>query len=593
VYKRLRMQAYNVLIIAPVFFALIVLISGHRIRNIFSIIFVVILSAISITQMLSPSNNLELILPHFMHTIFIIIDAVVLLYFFWQGVVKNSALVKIFAIFQMLLFAVVMFLSPTLISNDIVVDSASTIMYLVINIVGGVIIIYALGYIESEEFSRRKKNAFISMLFFFLSIMNFIVSTNNIEIFFLLFELTTLCSYILIAYRGDKVSNKNALKALWMNQIGGVAIPLALIFSISIYDTIYFNILINHIDDTYLLPIALLAIAAFVKGASIPFDKWLLGAMVAPTPVSAILHSATMVKIAPYLMLKLSPALNDFASMTIALIGTFVFFSASMLALSKDYFKEILGLSTIALLGLMMALAAIGSEESITACLVLIVFHAISKALLFFQAGILEKVNHLKYVKDIDGLVNHSPMVVFFIIIGFASLTLPPFGAFIAKFMAIESIATEISKNPLYVLALIFIALGSVFLTLLYFKVVTKLFAKDADAKKESYIPLPKLYMIPSSILVSLLIIGVIVSFEMQLLSSMEIIIPSILIAIVPLFFASVLFKNAHRVKEYNCGEKDEVSLNMYYFDVPDKYKRVISVVAMLLMVVLLVGVLF
>ena len=587
------MQAYNVLIIAPVFFALIVLISGHRIRNIFSIIFVVILSAISITQMLSPSNNLELILPHFMHTIFIIIDAVVLLYFFWQGVVKNSALVKIFAIFQMLLFAVVMFLSPTLISNDIVVDSASTIMYLVINIVGGVIIIYALGYIESEEFSRRKKNAFISMLFFFLSIMNFIVSTNNIEIFFLLFELTTLCSYILIAYRGDKVSNKNALKALWMNQIGGVAILLALIFSISIYDTIYFNILINHIDDTYLLPIALLAIAAFVKGASIPFDKWLLGAMVAPTPVSAILHSATMVKIAPYLMLKLSPALNDFASMTIALIGTFVFFSASMLALSKDYFKEILGLSTIALLGLMMALAAIGSEESITACLVLIVFHAISKALLFFQAGILEKVNHLKYVKDIDGLVNHSPMVVFFIIIGFASLTLPPFGAFIAKFMAIESIATEISKNPLYVLALIFIALGSVFLTLLYFKVVTKLFAKDADAKKESYIPLPKLYMIPSSILVSLLIIGVIVSFEMQLLSSMEIIIPSILIAIVPLFFASVLFKNAHRVKEYNCGEKDEVSLNMYYFDVPDKYKRVISVVAMLLMVVLLVGVLF
>jgi ech hydrogenase subunit A len=584
------MQTYNILIIAPIFFALIVLISGHRLRDVFSIVFVAVLSILSITEMLSPSNQLELIIPHFMHTIFIVIDAVVLIYFFWQGLIKNSALVRIFAILQMLLFVVVLFLSPALISNDIVVDSASTIMYLVINIVGGVIIIYALGYIESEEFSRRKKNAFIAMLFFFLSIMNFIVSTNNIEIFFLLFELTTLCSYILIAYRGDEVSNKNALKALWMNQIGGVAILFALIFSIIAYDTIYFNILINHIDATYLLPIALLAIAAFVKGASIPFDKWLLGAMVAPTPVSAILHSATMVKIAPYLMLKLSPALNDFASMTITLIGTFVFFSASMLALSKDYFKEILGLSTIALLGLMMALAAIGSEESITACLVLIVFHAISKALLFFQAGILEKVNHLKYVTDINGLVNHSPMVVFFIIIGFASLTLPPFGAFIAKFMAIESIATEISRNPLYVLALIFIALGSVFLTLLYFKVVTKLFAKDADAKKESYTPLPKLYMIPSSILVSLLIIGVLVSFDMKLLSSMEIIVPSILIAIVPVLFASILFKKAHRVKEYNCGEKDELSLNMYYFDVPQKYKKLISVVAIVLMIILVIG---
>jgi len=556
------------------FFALTVLISGHRIRDVLSIVFVAVLSAVSITEMLSPSNSLELILPHFLHNIFIFLDIVVLIYFLWQGIIKRNTLVTTFAITQIILFAFVIYLSPILLANDILVDKISSIMYLVINIVGGVISIYALGYIESEEFSRRKKNAFIAMLFFFLSIMNFIVSTNNIEIFFLLFELTTLCSYILIAYRGDELSNNNALKALWMNQIGGVAILLALVVSITEYETIYFDILIKNIDATYLLPIALLAIAAFVKGASIPFDKWLLGAMVAPTPVSAILHSATMVKIAPYLMLKLAPAItngNGFASMTITLIGTFVFLSASMLALSKDYFKEILGLSTIALLGLMMALAAIGSEESITACLVLIVFHAISKALLFFQAGILEKVNHLKYVKDINGLVNHSPMVVFFIIIGFASLTLPPFGAFIAKFMAIESIATEISKNPLYALALIFIALGSVFLTLLYFKVVTKLFAKDVDAKKENYVQIPKLYMIPSSILVSLLIIGILVSFDMKLLSSMEIIVPSILIAIVPVLFASLLFKKAHRVKEYHCGEKEELSLSMYYFDISDK----------------------
>jgi ech hydrogenase subunit A len=555
-----------------------------------SVVFVGILGLVSLMQLLTLSQALQLTLNDLMHTIFIVIDIVLLLYFLWQGIVKKNILVKVFAIVQMLLFAFVVFLSPTLVSNDIIVDSASTVMFLVINIVGGVIIIYALGYIESEEFSPKKKNAFIAMLFFFLSIMNFIVSTNNIEMFFLLFELTTLCSYILIAYRGDEVSNNNALKALWMNQIGGVAILLALVFSIINYDTLYFDILIKNIDATYLLPVAFLAIAAFVKGASIPFDKWLLGAMVAPTPVSAILHSATMVKIAPFLMLKLSPALDNGASMTITLIGTFVFASASMFALSKDYFKEILGLSTIALLGLMMALAAIGSEESITACLVLIVFHAISKALLFFQAGILEKVNHLKYVSDINGLINHSPMLVFFIIIGFASLTLPPFGAFIAKFMAIESIASEISKNPFYALALIFITLGSVFLTLLYFKVVTKLFAKDADAKRENYISIPKLYMIPSSILVSLLVIGVIVSYKMQLLTSMEIIIPSLLIAIVPILFASLLFKNAHRVKEYHCGEKEELSLGMYYFDVSDKYKKLISAVAIILMLILVAG---
>ncbi|EDZ61589.1 Ni/Fe hydrogenase, type 4, subunit D [Sulfurimonas gotlandica GD1] len=583
---------YDVLIISPLIFALMVMLNRYVMQNTMAIVFVSILAIVSLSHLFTTIDVLQASLPHLFHNIFMFIDFILLAYFLWQGIAKKHSLVTMFAVIQMLLYTYVISLSPTLLSSDILVDKVSSIMYLVINIVGGVIIIYALEYIKSEEFSKFKKSGFIAMLFLFLSVMNFIVSTNNIEIFFMLFELTTLFSYLLIAYRSDELSNNNALKALWMNQIGGVAILLALVVSITKYDTLYFDILIKNIDSTYLLPIALLAIAGFVKGASIPFDKWLLGAMVAPTPVSAILHSATMVKIAPYLMLKLSPAIisSGFASITITLIGTFVFFAASMLALSKDYFKEILGLSTIALLGLMMALAAIGSEESITACLVLIVFHAISKALLFFQAGILEKVNHLKYVKEINGLVNHSPILVFFIIIGFASLTLPPFGAFIAKFMAIESIATEITRNPLYVLALIFIALGSVFLTLLYFKVVTKLFAKDVSSKEDNHTPLPKLYMIPSSILVSLLIIGILVSYDMKLLSSTEIIVPSLLIAIVPILFVSVLFKKAHRVKEYHCGEKDELELSMYYFAVSDGYKKIITAVAILLILILVVG---
>jgi ech hydrogenase subunit A len=96
--------------------------------------------------------------------------------------------------------------------------------------------------------------------------------------------------------------------------------------------------------------------------------------------------------------------------------------------------------------------------------------------------------------------------------------------------------------------------------------------------------------MFPSSILVSLLIIGILVSFDMKLLSTMEIIVPSLLIAIVPILFASVLFKKAHRVKEYHCGEKDELELSMYYFDVSEKYKKVISIVAIIFMIVLLIG---
>lgn len=588
----------STLIIAPLFFALITLVSGILFRNILAIIFVIGLSALSIGNVLYVNIPTMIVLPHLFHELFILLDSIVLVYFLWQGVVAKNSFVKIFALLQIILYAVVVFLSPALISSDILVDSISSIMYLVINIVGGIIIVYALKYIESEEFGRLKKNGFIAMLFFFLSVMNFIVSTNNIEIFFLLFELTTFCSYILIGYRNDEISVQNALKALWMNQIGGVAILLALIFSILQYDTVYFDILIANINGIYLLPVVFLAIAAFVKGASIPFDKWLLGAMVAPTPVSAILHSATMVKIAPYLMLKLAPAMSGFVSLSITLIATFVFFSASLLALSKDYFKEILGYSTIALLAFMMALAAIGTDEAITACVVLILFHAISKALLFLQAGILEKSFHLKYVNDIDGLVNHSPLVVFFIIIGFASLTLPPFGAFIGKFMAIESIAGEIVNNPLYVFALIFVALGSVFLTLLYFKVVTKLFAKDVDfeqtnTKSDSFehVEISKFYTIPSFLLLILLIIGIYISFAKELLSSAEIIVPLLLIALVPMLFALLIFKKAHRVKEYNCGEKDDIQLNMYYFHMPQRMKRYIAMITIAGMLLLIAGV--
>jgi ech hydrogenase subunit A len=562
-----------------------------RLKNLSVIAFVMVLSALSLGNIFAYGVPFEMNLPDVFHNLFIFLDAVVLLYFLWQGILFKHSYVILFALVQMLLYGAVMLLSPSVVSSDILVDNISSVMYLVINIVGGIIIVFALEYIESETFTRVRKNSFIAMLFFFLAVMNFIVSTNNIEIFFLLFELTTLCSYVLIGYRGDELSKKNALQALWMNQIGGVAILMALIFSILQYDTIYFDVLITNSEPLYLLPIVFLVLAAFVKGASIPFENWLLGAMVAPTPVSAILHSATMVKIAPFLMLKLFPAMSGFVSLTVTLIGTFVFFSASLLALSKDYFKEILGLSTIALLGLMMALAAIGTPEAITACLVLIVFHAISKALLFLQAGILEKSFHLKYVDDIDGLVNRSPLVVFFIIIGFASLTLPPFGAFIAKFMAIESIAGEIHNNPLYVFALIFLALGSVFLTLLYFKVMTKLFAKEADNKSQ-YVKISKYYTIPSFLLLALLVIGVYISFEREFLSSLELVVPLLLITVVPLLFATLLFQKADRVKEYNCGEKDEIQLSMYYFHMPRNVQLTISVLATLGMWILVLGVL-
>jgi ech hydrogenase subunit A len=218
--------------------------------------------------------------------------------------------------------------------------------------------------------------------------MNLIVIANSILLFFFLFEMTTLASYLLIAFRNDEVSRANALQALWMNQIGGVVILLGALVAIIGFKTVMFDTLLQSSGGMVLFSIALLSMAALIKGASIPFEGWLLGAMVAPTPVSAMLHSATMVKIAPYLILKLAPALAvSMVGSLISIIGALVFVAASYLALSRSVLKEILGYSTVALLGLMMALAAIGTEESIALAMALMLFHALSKALLFSRQG--------------------------------------------------------------------------------------------------------------------------------------------------------------------------------------------------------------
>jgi ech hydrogenase subunit A len=581
----------QILLIAPFLFALVVVFAGVRLRNILTVAFVIFLACVSLLHLLFINEPLGYDLPHEFHTLFFFFDALLLLYFLYVGIAKKDTLVASLAASQIVLYGAVKFVGGGEGSHDLFIDNTSLMMYLIINIVGGIIVVYSLKYIESEEFGRLKKNGFIAVLFFFLGVMNFLVSTDNIEIFFLLFELTTLCSYILIGYRKDAVATQNALRALWMNQIGGVAILSALLLALVSYKTFSFELLIANIDATYLFPVVFLLIAAFVKGAAIPFEKWLLGAMVAPTPVSAILHSATMVKIAPFMVLKLSPAMSVFLSEAVMLFGTFVFFAASLLALSKNYFKEILGLSTIALLSFMMALAALGTQEAILAASILMVFHALSKALLFLQLGILEKEFHLKYVNDIESLMSYSPLVVFFIVFGFASLTLPPFGVFIGKFMAFESFAAGIQESPVFLAALLFSALGSVFLTILYFKVLTKVFVRDMRLGTSKTKEIATTYKYTSWALSILLGAGIVWSLERQLFGMWEIVIPALLIAIVPLLLFVFILKNAHRVKEYNCGEKEEAVLNMYYLHTPPALQKIIVVLSLVFLGSLFLGV--
>ncbi|MBN2823944.1 MAG: pesticidal protein Cry5Ba [Campylobacterales bacterium] len=577
------MASIILLITLPLVVAALLGFLNRKVRDSVAITGIIILSILAIYVSLNEifiSFELSQSVKYF----FTFADIALLLFFLWVGIRKEDKLVSALAITQLLLFVGVLFILPHEGGNDIVVDRLSAMMYLIINIVGGAIVIYALGYIETESFSHSKKNRFIAILMLFLGVMNLVVSTNNIEIFFLAFELTTLSSYLLIGYRQDALSIANSLKALWMNQVGGVVILLGLVSSIILYNTIYFDTLILKASGYMLLPIIFLIFAAFVKGASFPFQPWLLGAMVAPTPVSAILHSATMVKIAPFLILKLAPSFSLFTSSVVALFGGFVFMVASLMALNRDFFKEILALSTIALLALMMALAALGNEKATTAAMILIFFHAISKALLFLQAGVLEKLYHAKYISDINSLVDVAPKTIFFILVGFASLTLPPFGAFIGKFMAFEAISEAILLNPLYLFVLIFLIVGGIALTILYFKVASKLLAIDITRKSVDE-KIPMLYLIPSSVLLGLLMVSV--WYIYHYLGAVESLLALIIILILPLL-SRINLSRAKQIHEYNCGEIDKFEISIYYFDLQWQERLIYG--SLIFWVLLLIG---
>lgn len=511
---------------------------------------------------------------HLIETFIIAADVLLLLFFLYQGKKFNSFKVMALALVQLLLYGYIERIAPEAGSAEIIVDNLSTFMFLIINAVGGIIVLYAVKYMEDEPATPLKKRLFLGALLVFLSIMNLIVCANSILLFFFLFEMTTLASYLLIAFRDDEISRANALKALWMNQIGGVVILLGALVAIHGYGTVMFDILLESSGGMVMFSIALLSMAALVKGASIPFEGWLLGAMVAPTPVSAMLHSATMVKIAPFLILKLSPALASSAVGTlIAVIGSLVFAAASYLALSRSVFKEILGFSTVALLGLMMALAAIGTEETIALAMALMLFHALSKALLFLSAGVLERAHHAKNIEEMKGMVARSPKAVGYILFGFVSLTLPPFGLFMGKLFAISSVASLLKEHPLYLIILLSLIIGSALMVLLYFKVASALLSAPSDVEVSEKIAIPNGFNVPLVLLSFFIVIGALGYVMMQ----HNIFVVLLALPMLFVFALPSLIRRMDRYdrsQPYHCGEKELFDSALVYYKPSLKIER-------------------
>ena len=348
------------------------------------------------------------------------------------------------------------------VTQNLFVDNFTVIMALINGIVGGGICIYALGYMrEYHEVAHRdvqdRRPLFFALLFIFMGAMFGLIFANNLVWLYLFWEITTLCSFLLIGYTQTEEAKRNALLALVMNLAGGLAFALAIVWLQKKTGSIELQAMINSPDKALLLlPAALLCFAGITKSAQLPFSSWLLGAMVAPTPVSALLHSSTMVKAGVYLVLRMAPLVaSTKVGMMVALVGAVTFVIGSLAAITTSEAKRVLAWSTIANLGLIVLCGGIGTYEAVWAGILLIIFHAVAKCLLFLCVGVVEHKLHSRNIEDMSGLVVRMPRVAIMMQIGMAGMFLAPFGMLISKWAVLKAVVDA------YPMLSVFIAFGS------------------------------------------------------------------------------------------------------------------------------------
>ena len=330
-------------------------------------------------------------------------------------------------------------------------DSLTLVTTFIIGVVGSGICIYALGYMEDFQAhepadAKDRRPRFFALMFLFLSAMYVIVFSNNLLWMFTGWEITTVCSFLLIGYTKTPEAINNAFRQIIMNLAGGIGFLVALFAialtmgTLSLVEFIAAGVMAPALAA---LPAVALAFAGITKAAQMPFHTWLLGAMVAPTPTSALLHSSTMVKAGVFLLIKLSPIflVCPVAAVMTILVGGLTFLLCSFMAVSQTNAKRVLAYSTIANLGLIVACAGVGTPEAVWAATFLVLFHAVAKSLLFLCVGTAEHHIGSRDIEDMDLVFERMPRLARFMMAGIMIMFVAPFGMLIAKWGTLVSFA--------------------------------------------------------------------------------------------------------------------------------------------------------
>lgn len=337
-------------------------------------------------------------------------------------------------------------------------DGLGVFLTVIATVIGSLAVIFSVDYMHGEKSLTR----YYSMVLFFIGSMAGLVLTSNLLLMFFFWELTALCSYALISfYNDDPKAVAGGMKALIITQLGGIGLlvgALILYAQTGSYDIQAFIAQPGLVAPKLLAGLAFgCLIAAAAKSAQFPFQTWLPDAMEAPTPISALIHAATMVNAGVYLLARFYPAFKDVPgwSMAVILVGMITALMAAVMAVVANDLKRVLAYSTVSQLGYMVY--AIGSGN-VFASQFHLMSHSVFKALLFLGAGAVIHSVGTRDMRQMGGLGKQMPFTKWVFIIGSLALAgIPPLNGFWSKELVLEA---GLHGSPIWIYALMLISAG-------------------------------------------------------------------------------------------------------------------------------------
>ena len=343
-------------------------------------------------------------------------------------------------------------------------DGLSLFFALLITVFGLLILLYSSKYMEESA----QRNRFISYLLFFLGSMLGVVLSANLISLFVFWELTSFSSFLLIGYKHQKKESRRAARqALLVTAGGGLALMAGFIFLEIITGSGYDLVKILEQPEVvassglHTAAIILIVIGAMTKSAQFPFHFWLPNAMAAPTPVSAYLHSATMVKAGVYLIFRLNPLFQNITLWhdLLGIAGAVTMTWGAFKAFQEDDLKRILAYTTISALGIFFMMTGLGGEAALNAAIVYVMAHALYKGALFLTAGNIDHQTGSRHISQLSDLARKMPVTATAVFVSVASMAgVLPFLGFVGKELLYEALYHSGNEWATVYLALLFLA---------------------------------------------------------------------------------------------------------------------------------------